>query len=65
MVQFLYPSHPARVINTGPSKSGNSCFLTDLIFDIINDFEEIISIHHFYVKICFKNYIHVLVSTHQ
>ena len=62
MKKFLYPNYPVRRIITGPSSSGESDFLTDLIFKIINEFDKIYidspSLHHdFYQKIvkCFTN----------
>ena len=41
MQKFLYQTHRARVIITGPSEDGNSCFLTKLILNIINDFAKL------------------------
>ena len=32
MEKILYPSHPCRCIITGPSKSGKTYFLTNIIF---------------------------------
>ena len=37
----LYLSHPARVIITGPSECGKSLFLTNLILNIINEYDKI------------------------
>ena len=60
--KYLYPSHPVRCIITGPSCSGKSVFLTNLIFNIINEYDNIYiyspSLHQdFYQKIiiCFSN----------
>ena len=64
MDKKLYPSHPCRVIITGPSCSGKSVFLTNLILKIINEYDKIYiyspSIHQdLYQKLikCFSNYI--------
>ena len=40
MEKFLYPNHPVRCIRTGPSKSGKSVFLTNLILNIINEYDK-------------------------
>ena len=37
MEKFLYPTHPVRCIITGPSGSGKSVFLTNLILNINNE----------------------------
>ena len=64
MEKFLYPIHPVRCIITGPSSSGKSVFLTNLILNIINDYDKIYiyspSLHQdLYQKLikCFSNYI--------
>ena len=64
MEKFLYPSHPCRVIITGPSCSGKSFFLTNLILNIINEYDKIYiysaSLHQdLYQKLikCFSNHI--------
>ena len=64
--KFLYPTHPVRCIITGPSCSGKSVFLTNLILNIINEYDKIYiyspSLHQdFYQKLinCFNNYIPV------
>ena len=36
MEKILYPNHPVRCIVIGPSSSGKSVFLTNLILNIIN-----------------------------
>ena len=36
----LYPTHPVRCIITGPSESGKSAFLTNLILNIINEYDK-------------------------
>ena len=62
--KVLYPSHPVRCIITGPSNVGKSVFLTNLILNIINEFDKIYiyspSLHQdLYQKLtkCFSNYI--------
>ena len=64
MEKCLYPTHRVRCIITGPSKCGKSVFLTNLIFNIINEYNEIYihspSLHQdLYQKLnkCFNNYI--------
>ena len=61
---FLYPNHPVRYIITGPSECGKSIFLTTLILNIINEYDDIYiyspSLHQdSYQKLikCFSNYI--------
>ena len=62
MEKKLYPTHPVRCIITGPSCSGKSVFLTNLILNIINEYDKIYiyspSLHQdLYQKIikCFTN----------
>ena len=64
MNKVLYPIHPPRSFITGPSNSGRTVSLTNLILNIINEFEKIYifspSIHQdLYYKVikCFNNYI--------
>ena len=64
MEKILYPSHPLRSIITGPSNSGKSVFLTNIILNIINEYDKIYiyspSLHQdLYQKLikCFSNYI--------
>ena len=64
MEKILYPSHPCRVIITGPSECGKSVFLTNSISNIINEYDKIYiyspSLHQdLYQKLikCFSNYI--------
>ena len=64
MEKILYPSHPVRCIITGPSACGKSYFLTNLILNIINEYDKIYiyspSLHqNLYQKLikCFSNYI--------
>ena len=62
--KILYPSHPVRCIITGPSECGKSVFLTNLILNIIKEYDKIYiyspSLHQdLYQKLikCFSNYI--------
>ena len=64
MEKILYPNQPCRVIITGPSECGKSVFLTNLLLNIINEYDKICiyspSLHQdLYQKIikCFSNYI--------
>ena len=64
MEKYLYPKHPVRCIITGPSNVGKSVFLTNLILNIINEYDKIYiyspSLHQdIYQKITksFDNYI--------
>ena len=64
MEKNLYPNHPVRCIITGPSECGKSVFLTNLILNIINEYDKIYiyspCLHQdLYQKIfkCFSNYI--------
>ena len=64
MDKILYPNHPVRCIITGPSECGKSVFLTNLILNIINEYNKIYiyspSLHQdLYQKLikCFSNYI--------
>ena len=64
MEKFLYPNHPVRCIITGPSECGKSVFLTNLILNIINEYDKVYiyspSLHQdFYQKWkkCFSNFI--------
>ena len=64
MEKILDTSHPVRCIITGPSECGKSVFLTNLILNIINEFDIIYiyspSLHQYsYQKLfkCFDNYI--------
>ena len=41
MEKFLYPNHPCRCIITGPSNVGKSVFLTNIILNIINEYDKI------------------------
>ena len=41
MEKFLYPSHPCRCIITGPSCVGKTYFLTNIILNIINEYNKI------------------------
>ena len=62
--RVLYSNHPLRCIITGPSNVGKSVFLTNLISNIITEYDKINiyspSLHQdFYQKLfkCFSNYI--------
>ena len=64
MEKILYPNLPVRCIVTGPSCSGQSVFLTNLILNNINEYDKIYiyspSLHQdLYQKItkCFSIYI--------
>ena len=41
MEKYLYPPHPIRCIICGPSSSGKSVFPTNLILNIINEYDKI------------------------
>ena len=62
--KILYPNHPVRCIITGPSECGKSVFLTNLILNIINEYDRIYiyspSLHQdLYQELitCFSKYI--------
>ena len=64
MDKILYPNHPCRVIITGPSNVGKTYFLTNIILNIINEYDKIYifspSLHQeLYQKLikCFSNLI--------
>ena len=64
MDKFLYPTHQVRCIVTGQRKVGKSVFLTNLILNIINEYDKNYiyspSLHQdLYQKLikCFSNYI--------
>ena len=64
MEKILYPIHPLRCIITGPSNVGKTYFLTNIILNIINEYDKIYiyspSLHQdLYQKLirCFSNYI--------
>ena len=70
MEKILYPSHPCRCIITGPSNVGKSFFLTNLILNIINEYDKIYiyspSLHQeLYQKLikCFSNHISIHIIT--
>ena len=69
MNKKLYPNYPCRVIITGPSESGKSYFLSNLILNVINEYDKIYiyspSLHQdLYQRLinCFSNYlpIHII-----
>ena len=41
MEKFLYPTHPVRCNITGPSECGKSVFLTNIILNIINEYDKL------------------------
>ena len=41
MDKSLYPTHPVRCINIGSSECGKSVFPTNLILNIINEYDKI------------------------
>ena len=61
--KLLYATRPVRCIITGPSECGKSAFLTNLISNIINEYNKIYiyspSLQDLYQKLikCFSNYI--------
>ena len=64
MEETLNPIHPVRCTITGPSESGKSVFLTNLILNIINEYDKIYiespTLHQdLYQKLfkCFSNFI--------
>ena len=64
MDKILYPKHPLRCIITVPSECGKTVFLTNIILNIINEYDKIYiyspSLHQdLYQKLinCFTNYI--------
>ena len=40
MEKYLYPNHPVRCIIKGPSECDESVFLTNLILNIINEYDK-------------------------
>ena len=68
MDKILYPNHPVRYIITGPSECGKSYFLTNLVLNIINEYDKLYiyspSLHQdLYQKLikCFSNYVPIQV----
>ena len=64
MDKILYPTHPVRYIITSSSECGKSVILTNLILNIINEYDKIyiyspILLQDLYQKLfkCFSNYI--------
>ena len=64
MDKILYPTHPVRCIITGPSECGKSVFLTNIILNIMNEYDKIYiyspSVHQdLYQRLikCFSNYL--------
>ena len=71
MEKILYPTHPVRCILTGPSECGKSVFLTNLILNIINEYNKIYIFsprlnQDLYQKLikCFSSYIpfHIILN---
>ena len=68
MEKILYPNHPVWCIITGPSECGKSVFLTNLILNIINEYDKIYiyspslhqDLYQNFIK-CFSSYIPVLI----
>ena len=64
MDKILYPTHPCRVIISGPSESGKTYLLSNLILNIINEYDKIYiyspslyqDLYQRLIK-CFNNYI--------
>ena len=59
MEKILYPNHPCRVIITGPSGIGKSVFLTNIILNIINEYDKI---YIYTLQVFIKNYIKKLIK---
>ena len=56
MEKFLYPTHPVQCIMIGPSAWGESVFLTILILNIINEYDEKYTpTQQAFIKICIKS----------
>ena len=62
--KILYPNHPVRCLKTGPTECGKSVFLTNLILNIIYEYDKLYiyspSLNQdLYQKLikCFRNYI--------
>ena len=62
--KYLYPTHLVRCVITGPSECGQSVFLSNLILNIISEYDKIYfyspSLHQNLYQnlfICFTNYI--------
>ena len=55
MDKILYPTHPVRCIITGPSECDKSVFLTNLILNIINEYDKIYICSPIFIKIYIKN----------
>ena len=69
MEKILYPSHPCRCIISGPSIVGKTYFLTNIILNIINEYDKIYiyspSLHQdLYQKLikCFSNNIPIHIN---
>ena len=69
MEKFLYPTHPVRCIINGRSNVGKSVFLTNIILNIINEYDKIHiyspSVHQYlYQKLikCLSKYIPIHIN---
>ena len=62
MEKFLYPTHPVRCIISGPSNSGKSFFLTNLILNIINEYHKIYIYSPSLHQILYQKKLNVLVT---
>ena len=69
MENYLYPNHPVRCIILGPNNVGKSYFLTNLILNIINEYDKTYiyspSLHQdLYQKLnkCSSNYIPIHIN---
>ena len=66
MEKISYPNHPVRCIITGSSECGKSAFLTNSIFNIINEYEKIIYIYPRSLhQELYQNYLNVLATVYQ
>ena len=59
--KILYATHPVRCIITGPSECGKSVFLTNLILNIINEFDKIYIYSPSFSQDLYQKYLNVLV----
>ena len=71
MEEILYPTHPVRCIITGPSECGKSVFPTNLVLNIINEYDKIYIyspslLQDLYQKLikCFSNFIRIHIIPH-
>ena len=64
MEKILYPNHTVRCIKTGPSECGKSVFLTNLILNIINEYDKIYNYTPSLHQDIYQKLINVLVITY-